>query len=87
MKLLGRAQEKGFWTETVRNKPEFAKYRTELLKYWEKNDLENKRFAAMTYSEFKLFWTTGDRDVYQGQYFSRRTALEVTLPLALIYPE
>lgn len=87
MKLLGRAQEKGFWSETVRNKLEFAKYRTELLKYWEKNDLENKRFEAMTYSEFKLFWTTGDRDVYQGQYFSRRTALEVTLPLALIYPE
>lgn len=87
MRLLGRAQDPKFWSEDVRNKPEFERYRTELLKYWEKNDLENKRFEALRYSEFKLFWTTGDREKYQGAYFGRRTAIEVTVPLCLIYPE
>ena len=87
MRLLGRAQDPRFWSEDVRNKPEFERYRTELLKYWEKNGLETKNFEALRYSDFKLFWTTGDREKYQGAYFGRRTAIEVTVPLCLIYPE
>ena len=85
--LLGKAQNPSFWSEDVRNKPEYASYRNGLLTYWEKNNLDTHRFEAMTYSEFKLFWTTGDRAIYERQYFSRRTAMEVGLPLSLIYPE
>ncbi len=87
MQLLGKAQTPAFWTEDVRNKKEFERYRTELHEYWTKNDLENKHFEALRYSDFKLFFTTGDRDIYQRAYFSRREALEVIVPLALIYPE
>ena len=87
MRLLGKAEDKAFWQNDVRERPEYKVFRDELLEYWKKNDLENKRFQAITYSEFKLYWSTGDRSVYEAQYFSRRTALEVTLPLALIYPE
>lgn len=87
MNLLGRAQNPTFWSEDVRNKKEFERYRNELLEYWTKHDLENKRFEALRYSEFKLFWTTGDRNIYQGHYFGRRSAIEVLVPLTLIYPE
>ncbi len=87
MQLLGKAQSPSFWTEDVRNKKEFERYRNELHEYWTRNDLEHKRFEALRYSDFKLFFTTGDRDIYQRAYFSRREALEVIVPLALIYPE
>lgn len=87
MNLLGKAQNPAFWSEDVRNKKEFERYRNDLISFWNKHDLENKRFEALRYSEFKMFFTTGDREIYQGHYFSRRYALEVLVPLCLIYPE
>lgn len=87
MQLLGKAQYPDFWSVDVRNKKEFERYRTELINYWNAHDLENKRFEALRYSEFKLFFTSGDRETYENHYFSRRRAIEVLVPLALIYPE
>lgn len=87
MKVLGRACEPSFWTETAKNGAAFTTYRKECLEYYEKHKLESCSFPALTYSKLKLFFTTGDRDVYQNEYFARRSALEYTVPLALMYPD
>ena len=87
MKLLGKAQDPSFWTEEVAKGDHFEKFRKECINYWEKNDLENFDFKALKYSDYKLFWETGDRKIFEHAYFTRRAAIEHTLPLALMYPE
>ncbi len=85
MKLLGRGHDPEFWAK-VRDGEAFRPYREALHKYWDEN-LENFEFMALKYSDFKLFFETGNRSIYERQYFSRRRALETSVPLALIYPE
>lgn len=85
MNLLGKAMDKEFWKE-VREKDCFEKYRKELFDLWEKHAGDNQ-IKALKYSDFKLFWTTGDRGVYESTYFTRRLALDCSVLLALIYPE
>lgn len=87
MGLLGRADDPRFWTEEVAKKDYFKKYRDEAKGYWDKNDLEHIEFKALKYSDYKLYWETGDRSVFQAEYFSRRSAIEHTVPLALMYPD
>ncbi len=85
MKPLGRGQDKEFWGE-VRTSPLYERYRQELLGYWEKSG-KSYEVKPLTFSMWKLYWTTGDRNVYQGGYFSRRCFVENAVPLLLIYPE
>ncbi len=85
MNLLGKAMDKNFWNE-VRTKECFSGYREELLKMWDEK-CENKEISQMTYSDFKLFWTTGDRSIYESKYFFRRHVMDCSALLALIYPE
>ena len=87
MKLLGKAEDPNFWSDTVRNTKEYEVYRTQLNKQWEQGGYAERNFEALGYSDFKLYWATGNRNIYESKYFARRTALEVTVPLALIYPE
>ena len=83
--LLGKAMDKSFWEE-VRTKDIFNKYREELLCLW--NDkVENKATPTLSYSKFKLYWITGDRKIYESEYFSRRLALSSAALLSLIYPD
>jgi len=84
MKLLKRAHDKEFWVE-VREKECFTKYRRELFTLWEKHC--TGEIPTLTYSDFKLYWETGDRGIYEAKYFSRRLALDASALLALIYPE
>lgn len=85
MNLLGRALDKNFW-ESVRKKECFSSHREELMGYW--NEIcEAGPLTALRYSDFKLFWTTGNRDIYEKEYFFRRKALITSSLLALIYPE
>lgn len=84
MRLLKRAHDKDFWVE-VREKECFARYRQELFSLWDRH-CQNE-LPMLTYSDFKLFWTTGDRKTYEGKYFSRRLALDCSALLSLIYPE
>ena len=78
--LLGKAHDPKFWEE-VRESENFAKFREELFRIWEK---DNKDYhpECLKYSEFKLFWTTGDRDRYQKPYFHRRAMAENAAMLA-----
>lgn len=85
MDLLKYANNKEFWIK-VREDAHFEAYRNELMEMWE-TDAARNDFFDMNYSEFKLFWTTGDRDVYQAKYFLRRSALDCSAILSLIYPE
>ena len=85
MNLLGKAMDKDFWAG-VREKDCFKKYRDELHDLWTKH-VENGPIMQLKYSDFKLFWTTGNRSVYERTYFTRRLALDSAVLLALIYPE
>lgn len=85
MKLLGKAHDKEFWV-SVRNEDVYKEIRDELLGYWEKECVGYEP-EAMPYSKFKLFWTTGDRSIYQKPYFERRRRMDAATLLALIYPE
>lgn len=84
MKLLGKAQDKAFWEE-VRTKDVYKDYRDMLVVQWEK--CKDYEADALSYSKFKLFWTTGDRGTYERPYFQRRHNLEIAAMLSLIYPE
>ena len=88
MKLLGKAHDPRFW-EKVRNDGTFEWYRKELLESYRKysEKYPEGRYPALKYSEFKLFWTTGDRSTYQAPYFDRRRAMETAALMCLIYPE
>ena len=84
MRLLGKAHDKSFWEE-VRTKDVYADYRKMLDVQWEK--CKDFQPEALRYSDFKLFWTTGNRSVYEGPYFRRRHCLEIGAMLSLIYPD
>lgn len=85
MNLLERAHDKEFWKE-VREDDFYKGRRDFLLSMWDKH-CQSDDTEALRYSDFKLFWTTGNRSIYQGPYFARRHQLEYSALLALIYPE
>ena len=67
MKLLGRGQDSEFWTG-LKEKPEFKRYVEELWNYWNKEG-EAFEIKALPYSKWKLFWESGDRGLYEREYF------------------
>ncbi|MBR2965121.1 MAG: heparinase II/III family protein [Clostridia bacterium] len=85
MKLLGRAHDKEFWREV--RESDFYKERREFLHQMWEEKCQSDSFEALTYSDFKLFWTTGDRKTYENKYFLRRHQMEFSALLALVYPE
>ncbi|MBR2460181.1 MAG: heparinase II/III family protein [Clostridia bacterium] len=84
MELLGKAMDPAFWQE-VREKECYKFFRDELAELWAKNC--EKPIEALRYSEFRMFKFTGNRSVYEGQYFVRRRGLNTSALLSLIYPE
>ena len=85
MQLLGRGNDPLFWQQ-VREKEIFERYRDELLAFW-RDSVKDHEIKSLSYSKWKLFWQTGDRGEYEGDYFYRRRCVERTTVLALIYPE
>lgn len=84
MQLLGKAMTPDFWQE-VKEKDCFKGYRDDLLSLWETYGAAP--IPSLSYSDFKLFFTTGDRDVYEKPYFDRRRMLDAAALMSLIYPE
>ena len=85
MNLLGKGMDPEFWKK-VREKDCYKKLVDELHAVWNKHCGEVPIYA-LKYSDFKLFFTTGNRSVYQSTYFTRRQALNCSALLSLIYPE
>ena len=73
-----------FW-QTVREKDSYKRFRDELAAMWEKDCV--KPIEALRYSDFRMFKYTGNRSVYEGQYFLRRRRMNACTLLSLIYPE
>ena len=86
MNLLGKAADHSFWSEVVKNDIHYKKFLNEKLADWDKY-CEGKIITELKYSDFKNFFTTGNRSVYESQYFKRRGMLVTSAVLALIYPE
>lgn len=86
-RLLGRVADREFWTDVVRQAPMYEQFRRECLDGYERRGLGSLDLPAMKYSSYKLFWQTGDRSTYENVYFNRRSALDLTVPLALMYPD
>ena len=84
MHLLGKAMDPAFWQE-VREKESYKRFRDELAAMWEKDC--QKPIEALRYSEFRMFKYTGNRSIYEGQYFLRRRRVNACALLSLIYPE
>ena len=85
MNLLGVATDAEFWKK-VKNDDYYKPYRDELLADWA-NFCEGRDIPPFKYSEYKLFWTTGDQKTHEQTYFRRRGILNASAILALIYPE
>ena len=84
MQLLGKAMTPDFWQE-VRQKDCFKGYRDDLVSMWE--TYGSSPIPELKYSDFKLFFTTGDRSIYEEPYFNRRWMLDTAALMSLIYPE
>ena len=83
--LLGKAHDAAFWQD-VRKKDCYRTYREELLQLY-RNECESAVIADLKYSEYKLYWVTGDRATYENNYFARRRAISAAALLSLIYPD
>ena len=64
----------------------YEQFRAATLELWNKH-CEGKEILALKYSDFKLFFTSGNRKVYEETYFTRRLALDSAAILSLVYPE
>ena len=84
MELYSKLKNPEF-IKKVREADCYKKFRDELFAIWEKHCTQPR--AALRYSDFKLFWETGDRGVYETAYFSRRLAISAASLLAVFYPE
>ncbi len=80
-----KAADPGFW-EKVRTDEIYERFRSQLRSLWDANAAGGVA-DPLTYSDFKLFFTTGDRSVYEGRYFKRRRALASAALMSLLYPE
>ena len=76
MNLLGKACDKNFWKE-VREKDCYAFFRDETEKVWLENGESD--ILALKYSEFKLFFTTGDRKIYEKSYFTLLSSKTISI--------
>lgn len=69
----------------VREADCYKKFRDELFALWETHCIKPREM--LRYSDFKLYWDTGNRNIYETAYFSRRRAISAASLLALFYPE
>ena len=83
--ILRKANDAAFWQD-VREKDCYRRFREELLQLYRDN-CEDTVIPDLKYSEYKLYWVTGDRATYENNYFARRRAISAAALLALLYPE
>ena len=85
MHILGKAMDKEFWKQAREDK-RLEKFREILFRDWEKL-MEEGSLRALKYSEWKMFFVSGERVTYQKSYEHHRHAATVSAMLSLMYPE
>ncbi|MBQ8880212.1 MAG: heparinase II/III family protein [Clostridia bacterium] len=85
MNLLNKASDPSFWNK-VREEEYYKPFIANLMSVWDEL-CENRDFPDLPYSKYTLFFTEGDREVYERPYFERRRILNVSAMLSLIYPD
>jgi len=79
------AKDKLFWRkvrEDISYKPLIERLMTLYDSYCKKDVI-----PSLKYTDYKLYFETGDRNTYEKSYFSKRIRLNTLAILALIYPE
>lgn len=84
-KLLGKAHDPEFW-KLVRESDDYKKYRDDIYNQWSRA-LPDYTPDCLKYSEYKLFWTTGNRSIFEAHFFKRRHTMILSAIMALIYPD
>ena len=77
--------EKEFWQE-AREDERLERFRAILFRDWDKLTEEGS-LKALKYSEWRMFFVTGERATYQKSYEHYRHAITVSAMLSLMYPE
>ena len=85
MHILGKAMDKEFW-QKAREDARLERFRQILFKDW-KMLMEEGSLKALKYSEWRMFFVTGERTTYQKSYEHHRHAATVSAMLSLLYPE
>ena len=85
MHILGKAMDKEFW-RLAREDERLEKFRAILFRDWDKL-MEEGSLKALKYSEWKMFFVTGERTTYQKSYEHYRNAICTSAILSLMYPE
>ena len=82
--FLQKGKDPSFWAK-VRTEEKYESIRHEMHDIWEKDALAT--LEVLSFSDFMLFSTTGDRKIYETAYFRRRRGMDAAAILALLYPE
>ncbi len=80
-----RKMTDGAFLKRVREEDAYRPIRESLLCKWE--IYEDHPLPALKFSEYSMFFDTGNREIYEEQYFIRRRALNTCALLAILYPD
>lgn len=82
--MIKKAKNPDFWKK-VRTGAEYEIFRTDLLQLYKEFCIGD--IPAEKYSEYQLFYQSGNRMEYETGYFAKRTRLNALALLCLIYPD
>ena len=85
MHILEKALDKELW-KAAREDARLERFRQILFRDWDKLVAEGG-LRALKYSEWRMFFVTGERTTYQKSYEHYRNAICTTAILSLMYPE
>ncbi len=82
--MCKKAMDKAFW-ENVRTGVEYKPYIEQALTLYA--EFEKEPIMADLFSNFKIYEETGERLQYENPYFRKRTRMNVSALLSMIYPD
>lgn len=80
-----KVKDKELW-QRVRESEDYAWLRGEVLKQYNQFAADED-IPSLKYSDYKLYYSTGNRMIYEKKYFARRQRLNALAILSMIYPD